>query len=249
MQNTDRRNSVKDVTGKDTDSSVPASCSESESYSDSEVEDPYMLSSPQMLPLIKSMIRLSIDSVKIDPEYEQMAPQMSEKDFQAFKESIKKQHGLYLSIVVNNDYVLLDGHHRLKACNELQIKEVPVLVYSFNDKLDEKLFICESAGKRRSLDEYSKYELAVKTEKLLKEIANQNRLANLKQNQNNKNNTNYSSPTSSFERVGDVAKALPIVLVYLQQHTSEPEPFLRRELRNRNANLNWANPRLIRNIT
>jgi hypothetical protein len=53
-------------------------------------------------------------------------------------------------------------------------------------------------GKRRNLDDYSKAELALKTEKLLKEIANQNRLANLKQNQNNNNNSNYQSPTRSF---------------------------------------------------
>jgi hypothetical protein len=68
------------------------------------------------------------------------------------------------------------------------------------------LFIYESAGKRRNLDEYSKYELALKTEELLKEIANQNRLANLKQNQNNNSNSNYQSPTRSNERVGDVAE-------------------------------------------
>jgi len=109
--------------------------------------------------------------------------------------------------VVNNNNVLLDGHHRLKGCSETKIKEVPVLVLSFNDKLYEKLFICESASKRRNLDDYSKYELALKTEKILKEIANKNRLANLKQFQNNSNSdSNCQSPTRSFERVGDVAE-------------------------------------------
>ena len=186
---------MKEVSDKDTDFYTDSQESE---FNNDLVDCPSMLASPQPPPSNSIITTLSIDSVKIDSEYEQMAPQMSEKDFQAFKESIKKQHGLYLPIVVNNNNVLLDGHHRLKACNELQIKEVPVLVFSFNDKLDEKLFIYESAGKRRNLDEYSKYELALKTEELLKEIANQNRLANLKQNQNNNSNSNYQSPTHSF---------------------------------------------------
>jgi hypothetical protein len=107
--------------------------------------------------------------------------------------------------VVNNNSILLDGHHRLKCCSETKIKEVPVLVLSFNNKLYEKLFICELASKRRNLDDYSKYGIALKTEKILIEIANKNRLDNLKQYQNN-SNSNSQSPTRSFERVGDVAE-------------------------------------------
>jgi ParB-like chromosome segregation protein Spo0J len=202
-------NTMNDVSHKDTVFSTDSQ--ESEFNNGSDVNWLSTLASSQPLPSNSIFTTLSIDSIKIDPEYEQMAPQMSEKEFQAFKESIKQRQGLFLPIVVNNDVnndkVLLDGHHRIKACSEPRVKEVPVLVLSFNDKLDEKLFICESAGKRRNLDEYSKYELALKTEKLLNEIANKNRLANLKQYQNNTDNINYPFPTSSNERVGDVAKA------------------------------------------
>ncbi|MGA9844258.1 MAG: DNA methyltransferase [Nitrososphaeraceae archaeon] len=200
-------NTMNDVSHKATDFSTDSQ--EPEFNNGSGVNWSSILASSQPLPSNGILTTLSIDGIKIDPEYEQMAPQMSEKEFQALKESIKQQHGLYLPIVVNNNNILLDGHHRLKACSELEIKEVLVLVLSFNDKLQEKLFICESAGKRRHLDVISKAELALKTEKLLKEIANQNRLANLKQyqNQNDNSNSNYQSPTRSNELVGDVAKA------------------------------------------
>jgi ParB/RepB/Spo0J family partition protein len=148
---------MKDVSGKDIDFS--ANSSESEFNNDSDRDWSSMLDSSQPLPLNITIITLSIDSVKTNPEYQQIAPQMSQNELQGLTESIR-QHGLYLPIVVNNDYFLLDGHHRYKACRELKIKEIPVLVLSFNDNLKEKLFICESAGKRRNLSEYAKAELA-----------------------------------------------------------------------------------------
>ena len=128
---------------------------------------------------------------------------MSQNEFVALKESVS-QHGLFHAIVVNEDRILLDGHHRYEICKELDI-EPEAEVRSFSDPLHEKIFIYESAGKRRHLNEWQKIELAVSTEKLLKEIANQNRLANLKQNQNN---NRHQFPTRSNERVGDVAEAV-----------------------------------------
>ena len=193
---------MNDVSGKDIDISTSTDCSKSSLKNASEVVGPSTLPSSQQLPPNGTITKLSIDSIKISPEYKQIAPEMSQKEFQALKESIK-QHGLYFPIIVNNDYFLLDGHHRYRACQELGIKELGILVESFNDNLYEKLFICESAGKRRNLNEWSKIELALKTEKLLKDIANQNRLANLKQNQIKK----HQSPCRSNELIGDVAKA------------------------------------------
>lgn len=111
-----------------------------------------------------------------------MAPKMLPNEFQALRESVK-QNGLFYAIVVNKDGILLDGHNRYEMCRELGI-EARVEVKSFSDLLHEKIFICESAGKRRNLNEWQKIELAMSTEKRLKEIAMQNRLANLKQNQN-----------------------------------------------------------------
>lgn len=94
---------MKEVSDKDTDFSTDSQESE---FNNDLVDWPSMLASPQPLPSNSIITTLSIDSIKLDPEYEQMAAQMSEKDFQPFKESIKKQHGLYLPLVVNNNNVL-----------------------------------------------------------------------------------------------------------------------------------------------
>jgi ParB-like nuclease domain len=150
------------------------------------------------------MATLPNSGIKISQEYKDMAPEMLPNEFQALKESIK-QHGLYYALVVNKAGILLDGHHRYEVCRMIGVKP-RIEVRSFDDDLQEKLFICESAGRRRNLNEWQKIDLARSTEKVLKEIARQNTLANLKQNQN-QNQNREQLPSRSNELVSDVAKA------------------------------------------
>ena len=144
-----------------------------------------------------------IGTISISQEYKQLVPNMLPNELQALEESVKK-HGLYYPIIVNKVRVVLDGHHRYEICLRNRI-EPRIEVRSFSDQLHEKLFICESASKRRNLNEWQKVELAMATGKLLKEIARQNSLANLKQNQIR---TGKKISSRSNELVGDVAKAV-----------------------------------------
>jgi ParB-like nuclease domain len=57
--------------------------------------------------------------VKIDPGYEKLQPSLHRDiDFEILVQSIKK-HGQIVPGIVNSDYVILDGHHRYKACQQL----------------------------------------------------------------------------------------------------------------------------------
>jgi len=87
---------------------------------------------------------------KINPEYEKLLPKLSNEEYQALKESIKTE-GQHYAIVVNEDFEILDGHHRLKACQELGV-EPDVEVRKFDNKLKEKKFVLESNLLRRHLD-------------------------------------------------------------------------------------------------
>ena len=111
--------------------------------------------------------------IKISQEYRDMAPEMLTNEFQALKESIK-QHGLYYALVVNKEGILLDGHHRYEVCKMIGV-EPSIEVRSFDDDLHEKLFIYESAGRRRNLNDWQKIDLARSTEKVLKEISRETR--------------------------------------------------------------------------
>jgi ParB-like chromosome segregation protein Spo0J len=55
--------------------------------------------------------------IKTNQEYASLVPQLSKEEYESLKQSIK-ENGLWVPIVVNNDGVILDGHHRYKACQE-----------------------------------------------------------------------------------------------------------------------------------
>jgi ParB-like chromosome segregation protein Spo0J len=77
--------------------------------------------------------------ISINPEYGSLVPEQSPEEYETLKKSIK-ENGLYVPITVNQNGIVLDGHHRFRACQELGI-EPKALVREFNDKLNEQLFV------------------------------------------------------------------------------------------------------------
>ena len=75
-------------------------------------------------------------SLRLNPEYDKLLPHMSEEEFVELKKSIENE-GQHYPIIVNQDLVVLDGHHRFRACTELGI-EPDFEVKHFDDKLLEK---------------------------------------------------------------------------------------------------------------
>jgi len=49
--------------------------------------------------------------IKINPEYQSLVSDLSTEEYQSLKESIEK-NGLFVPIIINQDGVILDGHHR-----------------------------------------------------------------------------------------------------------------------------------------
>jgi hypothetical protein len=52
-------------------------------------------------------------------EYVTLIPPISTTDYERLKKSIAKEGGLLMPIILNQDNVVLDGHHRMRACKEL----------------------------------------------------------------------------------------------------------------------------------
>ena len=115
---------------------------------------------------------------------------MSKQDFETLKLDIKEKGQLF-PITVTSQAVILDGHHRYRACQELGIKCIFV-VKDFENELQEKLFVIDSNLKRRHLNSFQRTELALKATPILEEIAKRNSEANLKQNNNHNKNNNHS---------------------------------------------------------
>ncbi len=97
---------------------------------------------------------------------------LSEQQFQALKESIKN-NGQYIPIIVNQNGVLIDGHHRYRACSELGL-EPEIQVKCFDDPLLELLYIKDINGKRRHMTDAQKIEFGHKFKHLYQKLAEKN---------------------------------------------------------------------------
>src|SRR5215208_3112471 len=111
--------------------------------------------------------------IRINPEYASMVPKQSPEEYESLKQSIKEENGLYVPIIVNQNCVILDGHHRYKACQELGI-EPETVVKEFNNELDEQLFVVDCNLVRRQLNSFQRTELALRSKPILEAIAKRN---------------------------------------------------------------------------
>ncbi|HYX50722.1 MAG TPA: ParB N-terminal domain-containing protein, partial [Ktedonobacteraceae bacterium] len=103
-------------------------------------------------------------------EYVNLIPPLSTSDYEGLKASIKEHNGLLMPIILNQSNVVLDGHHRLRACTELGIP-ASYTVKTFEDPLDELKYVVTVNIRRRHLDEFQRAEVAIKYDKLYKKIA------------------------------------------------------------------------------
>lgn len=98
-------------------------------------------------------------AAKINPEYEALLPKLSAEEYEALKSSIKDE-GLFVPITVNKEGIILDGHHRYKACMESGI-DPEYEVKSFPDHDAEMAFVIQVNIARRQLSNEQKRELAL----------------------------------------------------------------------------------------
>ncbi len=107
----------------------------------------------------------------VNPEYEKLVFPLKPDEYNSLKKSIKED-GLWLPIIVNLEGEILDGHHRYKICNELEI-QTKHAIREFENKLFEKKFVIECNLKRRQLNDYQKSELGIPLQKINEELAKQ----------------------------------------------------------------------------
>jgi ParB-like chromosome segregation protein Spo0J len=116
--------------------------------------------------------------IKINPEYSKLVSPLTNAEYNVLKSSISNE-GLHLPIIINQDNVILDGHNRLKICQELGV-EPKFEVKEFSDQSKEKEFVIEINLKRRHLNSFQIAELEYKMEDIYKARAKLRSLSNLR---------------------------------------------------------------------
>ncbi len=108
----------------------------------------------------------------INPEYEKLVPELSKNEYEILKESIDT-HGLWVPLTVNNDKIILDGHHRYDICHELGV-EVQTITKQFESSLLEEIFVLECNAKRRQLNDLGKHQIYENLKPRYKKLAKPN---------------------------------------------------------------------------
>jgi ParB-like chromosome segregation protein Spo0J len=116
-------------------------------------------------------------SIRVREEYAKLIPPLPPEDFRALRESISEL-GLLTPLVINPQGVLLDGHHRLKALQELgrKLGARDFVVRSFENELKERQFILTANLHRRHLTPFQRAELALPLLQIERELARQRQL-------------------------------------------------------------------------
>jgi DNA modification methylase/ParB-like chromosome segregation protein Spo0J len=108
--------------------------------------------------------------IQIKDEYSSLVPPLSRKEYDALKMSIKENNGNTVPIILNRNHVIIDGHHRLRACTELGL--VPKTeVIDFANVIQESEFVINLNLNRRQLNDFQKAELGHILQQIEKERA------------------------------------------------------------------------------
>ncbi len=99
----------------------------------------------------KEIIQVSTDVLKVHPRNAEFFDDIQGKEYEQFKQSIS-QDGVLSPILVSPDMTVISGHQRLKACKELGIKLVPIMIR--DDLTDEneklKLLLAANFGRTKN---------------------------------------------------------------------------------------------------
>lgn len=94
---------------------------------------------------MKEIAKLSINALKIHPRNTEFFDDISGDEYERFKQSIKED-GILSPILIAPDMTVISGHQRLKACRDLEIELVPVMIREDLTDEDEKLKLLLAAN-------------------------------------------------------------------------------------------------------
>jgi len=139
--------------------------------------------------------------LSVNSEYEKLVFPLSSEQYHSLKESIRENDGIWIPIICNAEGVILDGHHRFRACIELEIKPKAV-VKEFDNALLEKKFVIECNLARRQLNDFQKAELGLTL------LAIEQELAKIRREEHSKSNEPLGSDEQGGKARDIVAKQI-----------------------------------------
>lgn len=94
---------------------------------------------------MKEIINVSTEVLKVHPRNIEFFDDIKGEEYERFKKSISED-GILSPLLVSPDMTVISGHQRLKACKDLEIKLVPIMIREDLIDEDEKLKILLAAN-------------------------------------------------------------------------------------------------------
>lgn len=94
---------------------------------------------------MQNITNISVEILKVHPRNTEFFDDISGAEYERFKKSIQED-GVLSPILVAPDMTIISGHQRVKACIDVGIKLVPVMIREDLTEEDEKLKILLSAN-------------------------------------------------------------------------------------------------------
>lgn len=136
--------------------------------------------------------------LRIKTEFEQLIPPLSTEEFEELRQSINT-YGCRDPIVVWNDYII-DGHNRMKVCQEFGLPfNTFDMTFDFDTEDEVKEWIIRNQFGRRNISAYQRSKLALQLKTIIAGKAKENQLGGLKQHADNaiQNNSNKRGDKNS----------------------------------------------------
>ena len=144
--------------------------------------------------------------MRIDPEFQALIPPLSDDEYAALELSIIAE-GCRDAIVVwqhDGDDIIVDGHNRYAICTAAGLPYNTV-TRDFSSRSDVMLWMIRNQLARRNLTPFKRTELALRMRDVIADQAEQNSLANLKQNRTESLNLDNRTPINTGDEIGNVA--------------------------------------------
>lgn len=120
---------------------------------------------------MNQLTKKNVSELIEDKSLSELVPEMTRPEYSNFIDSVKLS-GIQTPIHIRTDLTILDGRHRVRACKQLGIKQIDVIVHDF-DKSQSINFVRDTAIERRSLTSAQRIDIILRSSDLIDEIAGQ----------------------------------------------------------------------------
>lgn len=117
---------------------------------------------------MNQLTKKNVSELIEDKSLSELVPEMTRPEYNNFIDSVKLS-GIQTPIHIRTDLTILDGRHRVRACKQLGIKQIDVIVHDF-DKSQSINFVRDTAIERRSLTSAQRIDIILRSSDLIDEI-------------------------------------------------------------------------------